>query len=140
MRKVLFFFLLSGLAFAQHSVTLNWSENSPNDPATKFNVCRSTTKGGEIPCTSPLATTTGLTYSDTAVLSGTTYWYSVIAVDAGGNQSSPSNEVSALIPGPTAPVLNNPVVASSVSPKSATGETVAKIETQGDSGLVAKVK
>jgi fibronectin type 3 domain-containing protein len=107
---ILAMFFLPLPASAQHSVALTWSESSPNDPAATYNVCRSTTKGGELPCTSPLASVTTTSYTDTAVISGITYFYVTIAVDSAGKQSSASNEVSALIPGPVPPTLANPVV------------------------------
>ena len=39
-----------------------------------------------------------LAYTDTTVLSGTIYYYVTTAVDASGNESVHSNEVSANIP------------------------------------------
>jgi fibronectin type 3 domain-containing protein len=41
---------------------------------------------------------TALNYTDSTVQSGTTYFYVATAVDASGNESVQSNEVSALIP------------------------------------------
>jgi fibronectin type 3 domain-containing protein len=40
----------------------------------------------------------GLAYTDRAVLGSTVYYYVTTAVDAGGNESAHSNEVSANIP------------------------------------------
>jgi hypothetical protein len=48
----------------------------------------------------PVAT---LTYQDTTVAAGSTYCYQVYAVDAKGNQSTPSNQVTATIMGNPAP-------------------------------------
>ena len=80
-----------------HSVVLTWSA-SPTNGVT-YNVFRGTSSGGEgaTPVnTSPITT---LTFTDTNVTPGTTYYYTVEAVDSGGS-SDPSNEVSAAIPNP----------------------------------------
>ncbi|MGO8671501.1 MAG: fibronectin type III domain-containing protein [Capsulimonadaceae bacterium] len=72
------------------SVSLNWNASSG---ATSYNVYRATATGGE----GTTAYATGLTatsYSDTAVTNGTTYFYTVAAVNAVG-ASSQSTEVSA---------------------------------------------
>jgi len=80
------------------SVSLTWSAPSSNGGATitDYAVYRSTTAGGET-----LLTTTGgpLTYTDTAVSNGTTYFYTVAAINSAG-PGARSNEVSAT---PTAP-------------------------------------
>ncbi|MGO8669826.1 MAG: fibronectin type III domain-containing protein [Capsulimonadaceae bacterium] len=71
-------------------VGLSWSASSS---ATSYNVYRGTTSGGE--SATPL--TTGLTataYTDTGVVNGTTYYYTVTAVDSTGT-SAQSNEASA---------------------------------------------
>ena len=72
------------------------------DGATSYNVKRSETPGGPY---QTIATTTAgaITYSDTGLQNGTTYYYVVSAVNAGG-ESSDSNEVSAT---PTAPQPTN---------------------------------
>lgn len=82
----------TGLAAAARSgqVTLTWS--APGG-AVSYNVYRGTSPGGESP--TPIATgLTALTYTDTGLSDGTTYYYTVTAVDAGG-ESAPSAEVSA---------------------------------------------
>ncbi len=76
-------------------ISLNWSIVSG---ATKYNVKRSTTASGSY-------MTTGTTYSDTAVMAGTTYYYTVTAVNANG-ESGPSNEVSVTLIAPTNPILD----------------------------------
>jgi chitodextrinase len=42
-----------------------------------------------------IRTIAGTSYSDTGVTRGVTYWYRVTAADGAGNQSEPSNTVSA---------------------------------------------
>ena len=71
-------------------VTLGWTASAG---ATSYNVYRGTTSGGE--STTPIATgVTGTSYADTAVTNGTTYYYTVKAINAGGT-SAASNEASA---------------------------------------------
>src|SRR5436309_1925064 len=80
------------------TVTLTWSSPSSNggSPITKYRIYRSTTGGGET-----LQATIGnvLTYSDTSVTNGVTYYYQVSAVSNVG-EGPRSNEASAT---PTAP-------------------------------------
>jgi fibronectin type 3 domain-containing protein len=72
------------------SVALNWTASGG---ATSYNVYRGTTAGGE--STTPLATgITTTTYTDSTAVNGTTYYYKVAAVNAGGT-SALSTEVSA---------------------------------------------
>jgi fibronectin type 3 domain-containing protein len=67
--------------------------------ATSYNVYRGTTSGGEISLATGISPTS---YTDNAVTNGTTYYYEVKAVNAGG--SSPySNEASATPVAPPSP-------------------------------------
>jgi fibronectin type 3 domain-containing protein len=71
-------------------VNLSWTASSG---ATSYNVYRGTTAGGE----STTAITTGLTgtsYTDTGLTNGTTYYYTVAALNSSGT-SGMSNETSA---------------------------------------------
>jgi hypothetical protein len=77
-------------------VTLTWS---PVATATNYNIKRSPSPGG--PYTT-IASTTATSYTDTTVVNGTTYYYVVTAVNAGG-ESLPSNEVNATPPLPPVP-------------------------------------
>jgi fibronectin type 3 domain-containing protein len=81
-------------------VSLSWSAVTG---ATSYDIYRSTTKGGE--GTTPYLTgVTTNSYTNTGLTDGTTYYYEVSAVNAGG-QSGVSNEVSATpqVPAPGAP-------------------------------------
>jgi len=77
-------------------VSLAWTAPTSNggDPVTGYRVFRSLNAGGE--GTVPLATTTSLDYVDTTATAGTTYFYTVEAVNAAGS-SAPSNEASAQV-------------------------------------------
>jgi Abnormal spindle-like microcephaly-assoc'd, ASPM-SPD-2-Hydin len=84
----------NGVTQAQHTVTLSW--NASNS-ATGYNVYRSGTSGsGYGRVNSGLDGS--LTYSDTNVQNGQTYFYVTTAVDASGQESTYSSEVSVLIP------------------------------------------
>ena len=81
-------------------VTLGWSAVTG---ATGYKVFRATTSGGYNYAT-PLATTSTVGYTDASATNGTTYFYVVRAVNAGG-ESANSNQVSATpnVPAPAAP-------------------------------------
>lgn len=72
------------------SVTLTWNASTG---ATSYNMYRSTSSGGTYSKINGSAITS-TTYTDTTAVNGTTYWYKVTSVDAGG-ESSESGSVSA---------------------------------------------
>lgn len=80
-----------------HSVVLTW-DASPTGGVT-YNVYRGTASGGETATPINTAAITTLTLTDTSVKPGTTYYYTVRAVDSAGS-SGPSNEATAAIPNP----------------------------------------
>ena len=88
----------TGVAAAQHSVALSWSENSTSG-IVGYNVYRSSVSGGPYAAltTSP---DPNLTFSDTAVSAGQTYYYVVTALDSSGVESPYSNEARAIVPTP----------------------------------------
>src|SRR6202158_5197990 len=79
----------TGVAPVQHSAALTWSASS--SPVAGYNVYRSTVSGGPYAKinTSLLA---ALTYTDSTVRSGTTYYYVATAVDSNGIESVFSNK------------------------------------------------
>lgn len=84
-----------------HSVTLNWQEA---DTVDGYNVYRGVSPGAETAV--PLNGTTlvsGLSYDDTTVVFGNTYYYAVTAVK-GGIESVHSNEAVAAVTLPSAPL------------------------------------
>jgi len=93
------------------SVQLSWSApaSTGGSPITGYNVYRSTTPGGE--GSTPLKTgVTGTSFTDTTVTNGTSYYYTVAAVNAVGTGPQ-SAEVSAT-PKATAPSAPASLVAS----------------------------
>ena len=86
---------LSGTGVRQNSVALAW--NASTSAVAGYNVYRSTVSGSAYVMVNS-APLSALTYSDSAVQSGTTYYYVVTALDSSGNESVYSNQVSAAIP------------------------------------------
>jgi hypothetical protein len=85
----------TGTQAAQHSVNLTWDASTSQ--VIGYYIYRSTTSGSY---GSPLNATpqAALTFDDDTVVSGTTYFYVVTAVDSDSQQSVHSNEVRAVIP------------------------------------------
>lgn len=85
----------TGVVAVQHSVVLNWGASTST--VAGYNVYRSTVSGGSYSRVNGSAVG-GLTYTDSTVSSGRTYYYVTTAVDSSGNESVYSNEVPAVIP------------------------------------------
>jgi hypothetical protein len=81
----------------QHSVDVNWGASTST--VAGYNVYRGTVSGG--PYSKENASLiTSLTFTDTTVSSGATYYYVVTAVAADGTESPFSSQVQAAIPNP----------------------------------------
>ncbi|WP_353063331.1 choice-of-anchor D domain-containing protein [Tunturibacter psychrotolerans] len=79
----------------QHSVALSWSDSGTGIAG--YNVYRSTVSGGSYSrINSAVVATTS--YTDSAVTSGTTYYYVVTATAPSGAESAYSNQISAKVP------------------------------------------
>jgi hypothetical protein len=86
-------------ALAQSTtIDLSWDEAEDED-FDYFSIYRGTTAGFDPSATTPIATLTGLSFSDQSVTPGVTYYYKLSALDFSGNESDYSAEVSALISG-----------------------------------------
>ena len=89
---------LSGTSTAvQHNVALSWNApaSSP-DPVAGYNIYRTSSSGSFVLVNpSPVSV---LSYTDSGVVSGSTYSYEVMSVDSSGVQSDPSNQVTVTIP------------------------------------------
>src|SRR5579863_10252960 len=78
-----------------HTVVLTW--NASSSVVSGYNIYRSLVSGsGYTKLNSSLIS--GLAYADTNVVAGTTYFYVATAVDSGGDESSDSNQATAVIP------------------------------------------
>jgi hypothetical protein len=87
---------LTGTGTVAHSVTLNWVASTSSN-VTGYKVYRGTSAGGPYTLLATLGITTSTT--DSTVVSGTTYYYTVTAINASG-ESSYSNQAQAVIPVP----------------------------------------
>jgi fibronectin type 3 domain-containing protein len=89
------------------SVSLTWTPPANNGGAaiSGYNIYRGTSAGGE--AATAVATVTGTSFTDTGLTNGTTYFYTVKAVNSAGT-SSASNEASATPAGVTATVPTVP--------------------------------
>lgn len=88
---------LTGLV-APHTVTLNWTASTSSN-VTGYNVYRGTLAGGPYTklTASPIV---GITYTDTTVLAGLTYYYVTTAVNSSNVESGYSNQAQAVVPVP----------------------------------------
>jgi fibronectin type 3 domain-containing protein len=85
-----------GVVQPQPYVLLDWTA-SASPAATGYNVYRSSVSGsGYVRVNGSVAG--DLTYTDTAVQSGQTYYYVSTAVDANGDESGHSNEIQISVP------------------------------------------
>jgi Abnormal spindle-like microcephaly-assoc'd, ASPM-SPD-2-Hydin/Protein of unknown function (DUF1573) len=85
----------TGVQSTTHSVTLSWVASTST--VSGYNIYRSTTSGsGYAKINSGLVAS--VTYDDTTVQSGTTYYYVVTAVDSSGDESADSNQATAVVP------------------------------------------
>lgn len=85
----------TGVTSTPHSVTLSWTASTSQ--VAGYNVYRSTSSNGTFNLLNT-AQITATTYVDSAVVSGTTYYYYATAVDAQGDESVASNQASATVP------------------------------------------
>ncbi len=87
----------TGVASASHYVNLSWDSGGGNPAG--YNVYRSTVQGGPYQqINTVLESSTN--YTDSTVVSGTTYYYAATEVDAQGQESAYSNVAKAVIPSP----------------------------------------
>jgi fibronectin type 3 domain-containing protein len=95
-------------------VTLSWAAPSSNGGSaiTGYNVYRGTTAGGE--SATPVASVTGLSFTDTGLTNGTTYYYTVAAVNSAGT-SAHSGEASTTPSAPSAAAFVRRVVSATAS-------------------------
>jgi len=93
---------VTALAFSStiavaHSATMTWTASASS--VTGYNVYRGSVSGGPYSIVNTSLVTT-LTYTDSTVQAGQTYFYVTTSVDSAGTESTFSNEVSGTIPTP----------------------------------------
>jgi hypothetical protein len=82
----------------QHEIDLNWdAPANSSDPVAGYNIYRSTGSGGSFSKLNA-SPNSQVSYTDSAVQSGTTYMYEVKSVDANGAESGPSNQITLSVP------------------------------------------
>lgn len=95
----------SNLSATGGSLVVHLSWTGPSG-ATSYNIFRGTVNGGPYPTVVATGFTGGTQYDDTTVANGSTYFYVVTALNAGG-ESARSNQAQAT-PGPTGTTLAPP--------------------------------
>ncbi|MPZ73149.1 MAG: DUF4082 domain-containing protein [Nitriliruptorales bacterium] len=87
---------LKAVTSGKRRVNLSWSGSTDSESSglAGYRVWRSSS--GATGTFAALATSTNTSYTDSATISGETYWYRVTAHDDAGNESLPSNTVSAV--------------------------------------------
>src|SRR5258708_1859466 len=102
---------LAATAVSSSQINLSWTATSG---ATSYNVKRATVSGG--PYTTIATGVTATSYTDATAVNGTTYFYVVSAVNAGG-ESANSAQVSATPSAPTIPAAPTGLVATGAKRK-----------------------
>jgi len=87
----------SGVAPVQHSVSLSWMA-STSTGIVGYNVYRGTVSGG--PYARVTSLDSGVTFTDSTVSAGQTYYYVVTAMDSTGTESLYSNQAQAMVSSP----------------------------------------
>jgi hypothetical protein len=78
---------------ANNTITLTWD---PTPGATSYHLYRGTTSGGE--ASTPIATTTGTSYTDSGLTANQVYFYEVTAVNSGGESPRSAEDSSHTTP------------------------------------------
>ncbi len=89
---------VTGVGAVPHYVVLNWVASSSPDVA-GYNVYRGSASGGPYTRVNS-SLIAGMTFTDSYVASGNTYYYVSTAVDVSNNESAYSNEAAATAPSP----------------------------------------
>jgi hypothetical protein len=85
----------ASIDYGASSLTVSWTAaTDPDDAVAEYRIYRGTTPGGEAATAIAIVSGSTLSYMDTAVNAGQTYYYTVKAFDTSLNASPASNEVS----------------------------------------------
>lgn len=137
---------LTATATNASQINLSWTASTDNVGVTGYKIQRCQGTGCTTFVQVAVPTGTGTTYSDTNLLPSTSYSYQVIATDAAGNPSTPSNTASATtLSGP--PAAPSGLAASAASAtqinlswtNNATNQTGFKVERSPDGITFAQI-
>lgn len=87
------------IVYNNHGVTLNWAASTSQN-VQGYNIYRGTVSGGPYTKVNTTGLITGVTYTDSSVTAGTTYYYVATTVDISNNESGYSPQATATIPNP----------------------------------------
>ena len=76
----------------KRKINLSWTASTDNVGVSGYQIWRATTSTGPF---TQIGTTTATSFTNSGLITGTTYWYYVTASDAAGNVSAASNTASA---------------------------------------------
>ena len=89
---------LAATAVVGSGIQLDWTPSSPETDVSQYNIYRAVSSGGENYSSPTYTASTGnISYTDTSVSDGATYYYVVRARDAAGNIETNTNEVWATV-------------------------------------------
>jgi len=88
--------VLSAVAVSSTQITLSWNASTDNVGVTGYRIYRNG---------SPVGNSSSTSYTDSGLISATTYTYTVAALDAAGNVSPLSNSAAATTPDGVAPTI-----------------------------------
>ena len=107
---------LTGTSPSASTIALSWSASTDNTGVTGYEIYRGT-------ATTPTATVTGTTFTDTGLSPSTTYSYVVKAIDAAGNRSAPSNTATVSTAAGGTTITLTPTDDATIDPASTTPST-----------------
>lgn len=103
---------VAATAVSTSQINLAWTASTTS--GVTYDVYRSTTSGFTPSASTQIGTTSGSSYSDTALAASTTYYYVLEANNSTGN-SAPSNQASATTLSPAGPAAPTSLIASAAS-------------------------
>ncbi|MBK8479421.1 MAG: hypothetical protein IPL39_25000 [Opitutaceae bacterium] len=93
---------LAGHGISTSAISLSWTASIDDVGVSSYQICRNG-------ATTPVGTVASPGFTDTSLAAGTTYAYRVSALDAAGNESAHSAEITATTIASGTPVLNVPI-------------------------------
>jgi len=89
---------LLAIVIVGSGIQLSWTRSSPETDVAQYNIYRASSSGGQNYSSPTYSVSTGnISYTDTSLTDGATYYYVVTAQDAAGNIETNTNEVWATV-------------------------------------------